>query len=88
MDSEAEMRAWACKIAEEKVGYTSTSQHMYWSTPCLSCRVWTGSGFAWSLFVLVFGGIGLVSHGVTMFVRPGYTDRMAEREHQWLKGQG
>lgn len=47
----------------------------------------SGGGFPWFIFVLVFWGIGLVAHGIRAFISHDYTDIMAEREYQRLKGQ-
>jgi len=51
--------------------------------------VWwlSGGGFPWFIFVLMFWGIGLAAHGIRAFVSQGYTDILAEREYQRLRGQ-
>jgi hypothetical protein len=44
-----------------------------------------GGGFPWFIFVMIFWGIGVVSHGFRVFAGGSYADRMAEREYQKLK---
>lgn len=88
MDNEQELRFRARKIAEEKVGfYVHFSAYALVNALLMGLWWWGGGGFPWVLFVTVFWGIGLISHGISAFVSPGYTDRMAEREYQRLKGQ-
>ncbi len=88
MENEQELRARARKIAEDKLGFfihlviflgvNAMFVALWW---------WSGGGFPWFVFPLVFWGIGLVAHGLGTFMGSGYADRMAEREYQRLKGQ-
>jgi len=88
MDSEQELRNRARKIAEEKVGFIVHLAIYVTINAGLILMWWlTGGGFPWFLFVLVFWGIGLVAHGIGAFISPGYTERMAEREYNRLRGQ-
>jgi hypothetical protein len=41
-----------------------------------------GQGFPWFLFVIVFWGLGVASHGVALFRQSSYFDRMTEAEYK------
>jgi hypothetical protein len=54
--------------------------------------VWLFTGglhgvFPWFVFVLGGWGIGLVAHGLSVFARTGYLDRMTEQEYKKLKAE-
>jgi len=88
MNDEQELRMRARKIAEEKLGfYVHLTAYVLVNSLLIALWWWGGGGFPWFLFVVVFWGIGLTAHGIGAFVSPGYTERMAEREYQKLKGQ-
>ncbi|MBI0583227.1 MAG: 2TM domain-containing protein [Methanomassiliicoccus sp.] len=88
MDSETELRLRARKIAEDKIGfYVHLAIYLLVNSMLIFVWWWGGGGFPWFVFVLVFWGIGVVAHGVGTFIQPHYTDRMAEKEYQRLKGQ-
>jgi hypothetical protein len=40
-----------------------------------------GQGFPWFLFVIVFWGLGVASHGVALFRQSGHFDNMAKAEY-------
>jgi hypothetical protein len=86
MDSEQELRARARKIAEDKLGfYVHLSIYLLVNAMLVFIWWWSGGGYPWFIFVMVFWGIGVVAHGVGTFGGGKYTDRMAEREYQRLK---
>ncbi|MDW5562704.1 MAG: 2TM domain-containing protein [Methanomassiliicoccus sp.] len=88
MDDEQMLRSRARKIAEDKIGfYMHLTAYVLVNALLIAIWWWSGGGFPWFLFVTVFWGIGLVSHGIGAFMGHGYTERMAEREYQKLKGQ-
>jgi hypothetical protein len=88
MESEQELRARARKIAEDKLGfYVHFSVYLLVNAMLIFIWWWTGGGFPWFIFVLVFWGIGVVAHGIGTFGGGRYADRMAEREYQRLKGK-
>lgn len=86
MESDEELMKIARKRAEDKVGFY-THFTIYVAVNILLVFVWwfSGDGFPWFVFVLVFWGIGIVAHGASVFVGTGMTDKMAERELQKLK---
>jgi hypothetical protein len=51
--------------------------------------IWLFTGglatFPWFLFPLVFWGIGLAAHYLSVFAHTGYFDRMTEQEYRRLK---
>jgi hypothetical protein len=47
----------------------------------------TGAGFPWFIFVIIFWGIGIVVQGSRLFIATGTTDRMAKRELERIKGE-
>lgn len=88
MDEDHELRMRARKIAEDKVGfYVHLAAYVLVNSLLIVLWWWGGDGFPWFLFITVFWGIGLVAHGIGVFLSPGYTDRMTEREYQRLRGQ-
>jgi hypothetical protein len=44
----------------------------------------TGGGFPWFLFVVIFWGLGVASHGITLFRHSNYFDRMVDGEYRKL----
>jgi len=88
MESEEELRARARKIAEDKIGfYIHLIIYLAINSLLIVMWLWGGGGFPWFLFPLVFWGIGLVAHGLGVFMGTGFAERMAEKEYQRLKGQ-
>jgi hypothetical protein len=88
MESEQELRLKARRMAEEKVDFY-VHLLFYIAINGGPITVWwlSGGGFPWFIFVLMFWGIGLAAHGIRAFVSQGYTDILAEREYQRLRGQ-
>ena len=86
MASDEELMRIARKRAEEKVGFY-THFTIYVAVNLLLVLVWwfSGAGFPWFIFVLVFWGIGIVAHGASVFVGTGMTDRMVASEYEKLK---
>jgi hypothetical protein len=84
--SDEELMREARKRAEEKVGFY-THFLIYVAVNLLLVLVWrfSGAGFSWFIFVLVFWEIGIVAHRASVFVGTGMTDRMAAREYKKLK---
>jgi hypothetical protein len=86
MESEQELRARARKAAEDKLGfYVHLVIYLLVNTMLVFIWWWTGGGFPWFIFILIFWGIGIISHGFGVFAGGSYADRMAEREYQKLK---
>ena len=86
MTSDEELMRIARKRAEDKMGFY-THFTIYVVVNLVLVLVWwfTGAGFPWFIFVLVFWGIGIVAHGGSVFVGTGMTDRMVAREYAKLK---
>jgi len=86
MASDEKLMTIARKRAEDKVG-VFIHFTIYVAVNLLLVLVWwfSGAGFPWFIFVLVFWGIGIVAHWVSVFVGTGMTDRMAASEYQKLK---
>ena len=89
MESEQELRAKARKRAENKIGFfvhlgiyivINVGLWLLWwiTTPDI---------FPWPFFVTLFWGIGIGAHAVGTFAGDKYTDDLAEREYQKLKGR-
>ncbi len=88
MESEEDLRARARKIAEDKIGfYIHLVIYLAINTLFIALWLWGGGGFPWFMFPLIFWGIGLVAHGLGVFLGTGFADRMAEKEYRRLKGQ-
>ena len=87
MSEDEQLRKKAKERAELKIGF-------YWHLPIyvivniMLFLIWfyTGQGFPWFIFPLIFWGIGLVAHGLNAFVSKGsFTERMAEKEYEKMK---
>lgn len=89
MLSEQEMRARARKRAEDKVGFFAHLGVYIVVNVALWLLWWLTSptAFPWPAFVTLFWGIGLGAHGVGTFAGQSYTDELAEKEYQKLKGR-
>ncbi len=88
MDSEAEIRRKARIRAEAKLGFY-IHLAVYIGVNAMLVFIWFFTGgidvFPWFIFPLVFWGIGLVAHYLTVFAGTGYLDRMTEREYRRMK---
>jgi hypothetical protein len=89
MDGDAELRAKARKRAEDKMGFyghlgiylvVNISLWLLW-------YITSPEVFPWPIFISLFWGMGLGAHAVGTFMGQSYTDQMAEREYQKLKGR-
>jgi hypothetical protein len=89
MPTDDELRQLARESAKEKVGFY-THFAAYVVVNLFLITIWwltTGPGsFPWWIFITFFWGIGIVSHYIGAFHGGAYTERMAEREYQRLKG--
>jgi hypothetical protein len=88
LDSDAELRRKARLRAEAKLGFY-IHLVVYVGVNAMLFLIWLYTGglsvFPWFVFPLVFWGIGLVAHYLTVFAHTGYLDRMTETEYQQLK---
>lgn len=86
--SDDELRRKARLRAEAKLGFY-IHLAVYAGVNVLLFFIWLFTGglavFPWFLFPLVFWGIGLVAHYLTVFAHTGYLDRMTEEEYRRLK---
>ena len=89
MDDEQLLRDRAYRIAEEKAGfYVHLAAYLVVNAGLWALWFFTSpDSFPWPVFVTGFWGFGLVMHGVGAFVGGGYTERLAEREYQKLRGR-
>jgi len=92
MASDEELRRKAEKRAEEKVSFYIHIA-IYIMVNLMLIIIWyvTARGdlsiFPWFIFPLIGWGVGLVAHGVGVFMAGGYQDKLAEKEYQKLKKQ-
>jgi len=90
MISEEELRAKARKRAEDKIGFY-THFAVYIAVNAFIIMIWyVTSGpnsFPWFIFVLFGWGIGLVAHGIGVMAEGRFSEDMAEREYQRMKGR-
>ena len=90
MASEEELRRKARVRAEAKLGFY-IHLAVYLAVNAMLILIWyfttylRGFVFPWFLFPLVFWGIGLVAHYLTVFGHTGYLDKMTEQEYRKLK---
>jgi len=86
MATEEELMREARKRAEDKVGfYKSFSAYVLVNLMLITIWWFTGHGFPWPLFILVFWGIGIVAQGISVFGRHRWTDEATAREYEKLK---
>jgi hypothetical protein len=86
--SEEELRRRARARAEAKLGfYIHVAVYIGVNTMLFLIWLFTGglAVFPWFLFPLVFWGIGLVAHYLTVFAHAGYLDRLTEEEYRRLR---
>ena len=90
MESEAELRKKAQQRAEEKVGFyihfviyimVNSMLIVFWYLSAGGNL----SSFPWFLFPLLGWGIGIVGHGLGVFLGTSFTEKMAEKEYEKLK---
>ncbi len=90
MASDEELRRKARVRAEAKLGFY-IHLIVYAGVNLMLFGIWyfttflSGNYFPWFLFPLVFWGIGLAAHYLTVFGHTGYLDRMTEQEYRKLK---
>jgi len=86
--SDEELRNQARLRAQAKIGFYA-DLGSYIGVNILLVLIWFFTGgtkvFPWFIFPLVFWGIGVVAHYLSVFHRHGFLDRMTEREYQKLK---
>jgi hypothetical protein len=87
--SEEELRRKARERAEEKLGfYIHLAVYIFVNSLLVGVWWFTGGNtgiFPWFIFPLIFWGLGLALHALTVFIGHGFADRMAEKEYQKLK---
>jgi uncharacterized protein (DUF486 family) len=90
MVSDEELRSKARARAQQKLGFY-IHLTVYIAVNLLLFFIWFFSGpfnvFPWFIFPLIFWGIGLIAHFLTVFTRTGYIDRMTEQEYRKLKAE-
>ncbi len=88
MESDVELRRKARERAEAKLAFY-IHLAVYVGVNSLLFFIWLFTGgmgsFPWFIFPLLFWGIGLVAHYLTVFAHTDYVDRMAEEEFRRLK---
>ena len=89
MISDEELRRIARDSAKNKVEFY-THFAIYIAVNLLLIAIWyvtTGPhSFPWFIFPLFGWGIGIVAHYIEAFRGKAYTERLAEKEYQKLKG--
>ncbi len=71
------------KRAEAKLSfYTDLAAYAIVNIGLFAIWLYSGGGFPWFLFVVIFWGLGVASHGVAVFRQSSYFDRMAESEYR------
>jgi hypothetical protein len=70
--SEEDRRRRAREIAEARYGFRwHAAIYLVVNAALVGVWYWTGAGFPWPLFPIVFWGIGLLSHYIGAYRRPG-----------------
>ena len=86
--SDEEVYKLARKRVEEKKGFFSHLA-VYIVVNIILILVWafaSGGGFPWFIFPLIFWGIAVLAHFLTVFRSKGsFTERMVEDEYRKLK---
>jgi hypothetical protein len=89
MESEEQLRARARQRAEDKVGFY-VHLGVYLVVNAALWLLWFVTSpelFPWPVFVSIFWGIGIGAHAIGTYASTTYTDQLAEKEYQKLKGQ-
>lgn len=91
MSSDAELRAKAEKIANEKVGFYIHFA-VYLAVNAFFAVIWVATSegeleFPWFIFMTAAWGIGIVAHFVGVFAGVAKIDSMAQKEYERLKRQ-
>ncbi|MGB9372504.1 MAG: 2TM domain-containing protein [Halobacteriota archaeon] len=86
MENDAELTQMARRRAEAKVAfYTHFAIYVVVNIGLIALWWFTGAGFPWFIFVIIFWGIAIVVQGSRLYIGTGMTERMAERELERLK---
>jgi hypothetical protein len=88
MPSEAELEELAKKRVQARVGFTiHLVIFLVMNVGFFAIWALTGSGYPWFMWPMLFWGIGLISHAVTLGFGPGssHERRAIEREVQRLR---
>jgi hypothetical protein len=77
------------KHAEAKLAfYTDLTAYIIVNAGLFLIWYLNGQGFPWFVFVIIFWGLGVASHGVALFRQSSYFDRMAETEYKRMLNRG
>jgi hypothetical protein len=77
------------KRAEAKLAfYTDLAAYAIVNTGLFLIWYLNGQGFPWFVFVIIFWGLGVASHGVALFRQSSRFDRMAEAEYKRMLERG
>ena len=88
MPSDEELRAIAERRVDDRIGfYIHFIAYVAVNFGLFLTWFYTGQGFPWFLFVLLFWGIGLAAHAIGVFAGQEYFDRKVDEEYQRLKNR-
>jgi hypothetical protein len=89
--SEEEIRKVATQRVQAKKGfYSHLTAYILVNLMLLAIWYFTGAGYFWPMWVLLFWGIGLIVNGITVFARRdmGWEKREIEKEMEKIKKRG
>jgi hypothetical protein len=89
--SEEEIRKVATQRVQAKKGfYSHLTAYILVNLMLLAIWYFTGAGYFWPMWVLLFWGIGLIVNGITVFARRdmGWEKREIEKEIEKIKKRG
>jgi uncharacterized protein (DUF486 family) len=89
--SDEELKSKARQKAEKKLGFY-IHLSVYVCVNILLVFVWYFTSypkgiFPWFVLVIIFWGVGLVAHWISVFAHTGYLDKATEQENRKLKGE-
>ncbi len=88
MPSDEELRAIAERRVDDRIGfYIHLTAYVTVNFGLFLTWFYTGQGFPWFLFILLFWGIAILAHGIAVFAGLGYYNRKVEEEYQKLNNQ-
>ena len=83
MALDEEMVIRSRRRAEAKLAfYTDLAAYVIVNVGLFAIWLFNGGGFPWFLFVVIFWGLGVASHGVALFRQSNFFDRMVETEYR------
>jgi hypothetical protein len=89
MEFDEEMLIKSRKRAEAKLTfYSDLGAYIIVNAGLFIIWFLNGQGFPWFLFVILFWGLGVASHGVALFRTSRFFDRMTEAEYKRMLNKG